>query len=48
MIGFYEKAKGSERELLEYAVEGAGAVTGSPLGYLAFLNDDETELSMYA
>ncbi|MDP3562998.1 MAG: PAS domain S-box protein, partial [Methanoregula sp.] len=48
MTGFYEKAKGPEGELLGYAVEGAGAVTESPLGYLAFLNDDESELSMYA
>ena len=48
MIGFYEYAKKSERELLKYAVEGAGIVTGSPLGYLAFLNADESELSMYA
>ncbi len=48
MLGFYEKAKGGEKQLLDYAVEGAGAVTGSPLGYLAFLSDDESELSMYA
>lgn len=48
MIGFYEKARGPEQELLGYAVEGAGAVTDSSLGYLAFLNDDESELSMYA
>ncbi|MDD1693124.1 MAG: PAS domain S-box protein [Methanoregula sp.] len=48
MIGFYEYARKSEKELLDYAVEGAGIVTGSPLGYLAFLNDDESELSMYA
>jgi PAS domain-containing protein len=48
MLGFYEKAQKSEREILEYAIEGAGIVTGSTLGYLAFLNDDESELSMYA
>jgi PAS domain S-box-containing protein len=48
MLGFYEMAKRPEKELLSYAVEGAGAVTGSPLGYLAFLNSDETELAMYA
>ncbi len=48
MIGFYEKTRGPEPELLGYAVEGAGAVTGSPLGYLAFLSDDESELTMYA
>ncbi|OPX64127.1 MULTISPECIES: PAS domain S-box protein [unclassified Methanoregula] len=48
MLGFYEFAQKSEKELIAYAIEGAGIVTGSPLGYLAFLNDDETELSMYA
>jgi len=48
MLGFDEYAKKSERELLEYAIEGAGVVTDSPLGYLAFLNEDESELSMYA
>lgn len=48
MLGFYEYAQKSEKELSDYAVEGAGIVTGSPLGYLAFLSDDESELTMYA
>ncbi|MGA2919257.1 PAS domain S-box protein [Methanoregula sp.] len=48
MIGFYERAQKREKEILDYAVAGAGIITGSPLGYLAFLNDDESELSMYA
>ena len=48
LIGFYEQANKDEKELLRYAVEGAGVVTNSPLGYLAFLNEDESELSMYA
>jgi PAS domain S-box-containing protein len=48
MVGLYEKAREPEQDLLNYAVEGIGAVTGSPLGYLAFLNEDERELSMYA
>jgi PAS domain S-box-containing protein len=48
MLGFNEYAKKSEKELLGYAIEGAGVVTDSPLGYLAFLNEDESELSMYA
>ena len=48
MLGFYEFTQKSEKELLEYAIEGAGIVTGSTLGYLAFLNDDECELAMYA
>ncbi len=48
MLGFYEMSHKPEKDLLSYAIEGAGAVTASPLGYLAFLNDDETELTMYA
>ncbi|MDD1719450.1 MAG: PAS domain S-box protein, partial [Methanoregulaceae archaeon] len=48
MLGFYRMAGKSEAELLDYAVEGAGVVTGSPLGYLAFLNEDESELTMYS
>ena len=48
MLGFYEKAQQPEHTLLFYAVEGACSVTGSPLAYLAFLNDDESELAMYA
>lgn len=48
LLGFYEMVYLPEKELLTYALEGAGVITGSPLGYLAFLNDDETELSMYA
>jgi PAS domain S-box-containing protein len=48
MLGFYERASEGEKMLLNYAVEGAGTITGSPLGYLAFLNDDESQLTMYA
>jgi len=48
MLGFYEKVQEPEQALLNYAVEGTRIVTGSPLGYLAFLNDDESELTMYA
>jgi PAS domain S-box-containing protein len=48
MLGFYDYAQKDERELLDYAIEGAGIVTGSALGYLVFLNRDETELAMYA
>jgi len=48
MLGFYEKTHEPEQALLNYAVEGTRIVTGSPLGYLAFLNDDESELTMYA
>ncbi|MEA2035157.1 MAG: PAS domain S-box protein [Euryarchaeota archaeon] len=48
MLGFYEKIQEPGQALLNYAVEGTRIVTGSPLGYLAFLNDDESELTMYA
>jgi len=48
MLGFSGMAERREHELLAYAIEGAGVVTGSPLGYLAFVNDEETELRMYA
>jgi len=48
MLGFFERANNHEKDLMKYAVEGAGIVTGSPLGYLAFLSEDESELSMYA
>jgi len=48
IAGFYDHARKSERELLDYAIEGAGTVTGSPLAYLAFMSTDESELSMYA
>jgi PAS domain S-box-containing protein len=47
-LSFYDMAKEPEKEILDCAVEGAGAVTGSPLAYLAFLNEDESELTMYA
>jgi len=48
MLGFSGMAERREHELLAYAIEGGGVVTGSPLGYLAFVNDEETELRMYA
>ena len=48
MLGFYERAEQSEHALLAYAIEGSGIVTESPIGYLAFLNEDESEMTMYA
>jgi PAS domain S-box-containing protein len=35
-------------KLTEYALESAVSLTRSKLGYLAFLNEDESELTMYA
>ena len=48
MLGFYERARLPENDLLSYAIEGSGIVTESPLGYLAFLNQDESEMLMHA
>lgn len=48
LLGFYERTSVPEKELLNYAIEGAGIVTASPMGYLAFLSNDERELTMYA
>ena len=47
MLEFYENAQKSEQELFRVAIEGAGIVTASPMGYLALVSDDESELSMY-
>jgi len=38
----------SERELTHFALEAAVRTTGSSIGYLAFTNEDETLLTMYA
>ena len=48
MLGLYEKAARPEKELLDLAVEGSGIVTASPLAYLGFLNEDESEIFMHA
>lgn len=48
MLGFYEHAKKGDEDLRTYAVEGACIITSSPLAYLAFMNADESELTMYA
>ncbi|HEX3001388.1 MAG TPA: PAS domain S-box protein, partial [Methanoregula sp.] len=48
MLGFYEHAEKGDEDLRSYAVEGACIITESPLAYLAFMNKDESELTMYA
>ena len=48
MLGFYEYAEKGDEDLRAYAVEGACIITASPLAYLAFMNEDESELTMYA
>ncbi|MGA9029050.1 MAG: PAS domain S-box protein, partial [Methanoregula sp.] len=47
LLGLFENAQKSEQELFMAAIEGAGVMTGSPLGYLALVSDDESELLMY-
>jgi PAS domain S-box-containing protein len=37
-----------ERELTHFAMEAAVILTSSTIGYIAFMNDDETVLTMYA
>ena len=44
LLGLFENAQKSEQELFMAAIEGAGVMTGSPLGYLALVSDDESEL----
>jgi PAS domain S-box-containing protein len=48
MLGFYEHAEKGDEDLRSYAVEGACIITSSPLAYLAFMNEDESELTMFA
>jgi len=48
LLEFYESAQKSEHDLFMAAIEGAGIVTESPMGYLALVSDDESELAMYS
>mgnify|MGYP001592919275 CR=1 FL=1 len=38
----------SSQAIIDFALEAATQLTGSDIGYLAFVNDDETLLTMYA
>jgi len=40
--------KGSESDLTHFAMESAVQLTNSSIGYIAFVNEDETLLTMYA
>lgn len=40
--------KSSEKELLDFALEAANRITESPVGYLAFVSDNEQVLTMYS
>lgn len=48
MIDLHQMSGADEHELCVYAMEKAIDLTGSTLGYIAFLNEDETRLSMHA
>jgi PAS domain S-box-containing protein len=48
LLEFYKNEQKREYELFMAAVEGAGFITSSPLGYLAFVSKDESEISMFA
>ena len=37
-----------EQDILNFALEEGGRVTNSPIGYIYFVNDDETELILHA
>jgi len=48
LLEIYKNEHGSEQALFTEAVEGAGIVTSSPLGYIALVSPDESEISMIA
>ena len=48
LVRFYEMKAESLQDLLHFALEQGIAITGSQVGYLAFVNEDETILTMYA
>ncbi|OPY41829.1 MAG: putative diguanylate cyclase [Methanoregulaceae archaeon PtaU1.Bin059] len=48
MITLHQMSSSDQMELCTYALESAIDLTGSTMGYLAFLNEQETVLSMYA
>lgn len=48
MIDLHQMSGSDEHELCMYAMEKAIDLTGSTQGYIAFLNEEETRLSMYA
>ncbi|MCE5216691.1 GAF domain-containing protein [bacterium] len=48
LVSLSEKAPLGLREVTNYALEAAVSLTKSKIGYLAFANEDETVLTMYA
>ena len=48
LLKFYQMDKDSQKDLLIYAIEEGVRMTDSTVGYLAFVSDDESVLTMYA
>jgi len=48
MLGLNERSAGSWTEITDYALEEIVRITGSQIGYVAFLNDSEDVLTMYS
>jgi len=48
LLRFYKNEDENEQDLFAVAVEGAGVVTSSPLGRIAWVSPDEKELSVFA
>ncbi|MDP3396038.1 MAG: PAS domain S-box protein [Methanoregula sp.] len=48
LVTFYQMTSAPLKELMNFAVEKAVEITTSSIGYLAFVSDDETLLTMYA
>lgn len=48
MLRLYSMKERSVKEISDFALEHAVAITDSRIGYLAFLNDDESVLTMYS
>ncbi len=48
MIDLHQMSAAHKRDICTYALETAISLTGSTMGYIAFLNEEETVLSMYA
>lgn len=48
LLRLHEMKEATLNQLADYALEEAIALTRSQLGYLAFLNDDETVMTMYS
>lgn len=48
LVNFYQMTTAPLKELMNFAIEKAVEISASSIGYLAFVSDDETLLTMYA